>query len=120
MDGECVQRKISDILTSSLAFKRSVVYLQRKIPNQILQPIQIPCLLTASKVVALITIHFHCSLLPTVFVFFSKTKICERHFWQSFSENHTQTESKRKSKYAIIAVSIVFTLIGHGFKSSSL
>ena len=52
MDGECVQRKISDILTSSLAFKRSVVYLQRKIPNQILQPIQIPCLLTASKVVA--------------------------------------------------------------------
>ena len=74
MDGECVQRKISDILTSSLAFKRSVVYLQRKIPNQILQPIQIPCLLTASKVVALITIHFHCSLLPTVFVFSLRLK----------------------------------------------
>lgn len=74
MDGECVQRKISDILTSSLAFKRSVVYLHRKIPNQILQPIQIPCLLTASKVVAWITIHFHCSLLPTVFVFSLRLK----------------------------------------------
>ena len=108
MDGECVQRKISDILTSSLAFKRSVVYLQRKIPNQILQPIQIPCLLTALFVVA------------ECIGFFFKTKICERHFWQSFLENHTQTESKRKSKYAIIAVSIVFTLIGHGSKSSSL
>ena len=39
--------------------------------------------------------------------FFFKTKICERHFWQSFLENHTQTESKRKSKHAIIEVSIV-------------
>ena len=48
MDGECVHRKISDILTSSLAFKRSVVYLQRKIPNQILQAIQFPFLCTAS------------------------------------------------------------------------
>ena len=64
MDGECVHRKISDILTSSLAFKRSVVYLQRKIPIQILQPIHSLDY----------NIHFHCSLLPTVFVFSLRLK----------------------------------------------